>query len=266
MSHVFAIVTNDTQLFALTRELAQPMFQSIESLTVGSIGFGYHAQGHILLQKRPIHTDFSCYTALKDIATNRLICHVQDQPTGPFSSENTQPFRYKDWLFAMSGTLGGGGLVRERALALIPDYLRRNIHGDLPPELVFHLFLSFLYIEAPLSSMQNDPDRMRRALSRTLQILPELAEERGQIGFSVLLSNGEYLLGGAHRRPMVFRMLQGDTVRESPRGRMIKYPWMRTVLVSNTVPDGENDLWTPLADEHLLVCDGQFELRHLPLT
>ncbi|NUN15778.1 MAG: class II glutamine amidotransferase [Myxococcales bacterium] len=259
MSHLFAIVTNDTRLFALTQQLAEPMFRSVEALKVGSLGLGYHSGGHILLQKRPIRAEFSCREVLKDIRTNRLICHIQDQPTGPFNSDNTQPFRYKDWLFAMSGTLGGGGLIRDRALAIIPDYLRRNINGDLPPELVFHLFLTYLYIEAPLSSMQNDPEKLRRALSRTLQILPDLAEERGQIGFSVLLSNGEYLLGGAHRRPMVFRTLRGADQRTPEGARFVSYPWMRTFLVSNTIPDGEDGLWTQLADEHLLVCDGHFE-------
>jgi predicted glutamine amidotransferase len=265
MSYLFSILTNDTQLFRLTVEAASGAVQAMDSVEKGYWGLGYYQDGRVLLQKRPVGAKPSIGETIGSLRTNRLLCHVQEDPQIRFDRLDTQPFRYRSWAFALSGTLGGGGLVREKAMAQIPDYLRQNIEGSLAPELVFHIFLGRLYEEAKLPVQRTEPDRIRRALARTFDLLPELAEEHGEIGFSMVLTDGVHSFGATLGRPLHYRELKGVEESVGDGSRIKRYEWVRSILISNRVPSAEAELWSELPLGHLLVCDETFDLRLLPL-
>ena len=82
---------------------------------------------------------------------------------------NTQPFRYRRWLFAQEGPGPSDELYAElmpQLLQHIPDYLRRNIRGRSPAEHVFHLFLSMLHDAGTLDDPNLAPPHIRRAAAR----------------------------------------------------------------------------------------------------
>lgn len=272
MSRLLSIVVNDRRLFPLALEEAGTSIDMTRGLSRGCWGLGSYDGGQVLLHKRPVDGTEAFADLMRGMRPNRLISHVHEAPEWGYSGETTQPFRYKTWLFALSGTIGGAGMVQERTLARIPDYIRQNIRGDLPPELVFHLFLAHLHEEAPLDAMRAHPNAAWKALERTLGELPELAEGHGPIEFACVLSTPTEVYAAAHRRPLFYRVL---------KGRDLSPPWTRDAvqrLYKDSVDTGhlwavfiasepldQDHVWERVPDEQILLCDSAYDLRLLPI-
>ena len=117
-------------------------------------GLGYIQGGDVLLVRTPKSstTPIDLAGPLGEIATDCAIAQAVSDPRGTYSgTDNTPPFRYRRWLFAQSGHIqvrtASGSLapapeINANLLAHIPEYLRRNIRGRTPSEVVFHVFLS----------------------------------------------------------------------------------------------------------------------------
>jgi glutamine amidotransferase len=272
MSRLLSIVTNDRKLFPLTLEEAGSSIELTRGLEGGCWGLGYYEGLEILTKKRPVDGSHAFADLIYGLRTNRLITHVHESPEWGFSGETTQPFRYRNWMMGLSGTLGGSGLLRERTLARIPDFIQRNIKGDLPPELVLHLFLARLHEEAPLDPMRAHPDASRTALERTLAELPELAEGAGPIEFACVFSNGNEVFGAAHRRPLYYRVLRGKDlqatwVRETTQrmfNERVDVGHLWSLFIASE-PLDDTHQWDRVPDEHILLCDAAFDLRLLPI-
>lgn len=265
MSYVLSLITNDVQMLPRTLEYAAPMVSTVAQVKRGWGGVGTYQDGRAVVRRARISEGLPPFgDALNGQTTNRMLCHVQDQPESTYSPENAQPFRYKNWLFALAGTLGGGDLNRDKALALIPDYLRSNIQGTLPPELVFHIFLAALHDEARLPVQRREPARIARALDKTLEVLPGLAEGEGEIGFSLVLSNEEQIYGATHGRQLFYRQVDGIEVPASG-GRTEKLDWVRALFLCNYIPQGEEALWQSLSQDQLIHCDEAFRVGEMAL-
>ncbi len=266
MSRLIGIVCNDTQTLPLFLADESAWIDELSAVEGSHWGCAYYAGERPLLIRRPLRAQGDIGSRLSALRSHRILCHVQTKPEGEFRAENTQPFRYRDWVFALSGTLGGGGLLRDRVLERVPPYLRQGIAGTLPPELVFYLFLAHLHEEAPLPVHRHEPARIRRALAATLYELPGLAEKRGDIQFTMVLSDGTHVFGAAHGLPLYYRSREG--VVEPARGPdepARSHPHARAVFVSNYVPQGQEEAWTELPPGHLVAIGPNFDVSCLPL-
>ena len=83
-----------------------------------------------------------------------VVGHVRHATIGALRTENTHPFRYRQWLFAQTGTVSEFDQVRERLIASVPEFLRSGIRGETDAEVVFHVFLSFLHDAGRLNDGQ----------------------------------------------------------------------------------------------------------------
>lgn len=272
MSRLLSIVTNDRRLLPVALAEAGTSIDMTRGLSRGCWGLGTYEGGEVLIQKRPVDGTEAFAELIHGLRANRLISHVHEAPEWGYSSDTTQPWRYRTWMFALSGTIGGAGMMRERTLARIPDYIQRNIRGELPPELVFHLFLAHLHEEAPLDAMRAHPNAAWKALERTLTELPELAEGHGPIEFSCVLSTPEEVYAAAHRRPLFYRVLRGrdlppawlrDTTQSLFKERVdASHLW--SVFIASE-PLDETHEWERVPDEQILLCDSSYDLRLLPI-
>lgn len=165
-------------------------------------GIGFYQVGELLLRRRPIddRNVIPVATLAEKVDTDIFIGHVGRPAVGELRTENTQPFRYRQWLFAQLGNTEGYAALRPVLLEGLPEFLQRNRRGESDRELVFYAVLAVLHemdlLHAPLLSAAQLCAGLKGAASR----LDQLSDRAGvrQDRFDVLLTNGD-LLGVLHR-------------------------------------------------------------------
>jgi len=189
--------------------------------SLGGWGVGFHQNGEVLIRKRPLEAraELSIGELVHDVRADSVIVHVRASEDASIDAsgarkavegaENTHPFRYRQWLFAQTGSLPGFPRTRERLLESVPDFLRSQIRGEADAEVLFTVFLSFLHDSGGLDSAFGDG--AARALRSTIALADAVGAEFGQppAAINALLGNGEVLFGLHRGRPMAFREFSG---------------------------------------------------------
>jgi glutamine amidotransferase len=178
-------------------------------------GFGsYAADGELLLGKRP--TGAATLLSLADLVgrvdSEALIVHSRRAVVGKGKDENTQPFRFRRWLFAHDGTIEGWPEVRPRLVDALPDFLRRSVLGDTDSEHALMLFLSLLREENVLDQLDLDPAVAGRALARTVRRIEGWSREAGvqrPSRLSFVATNGRTLVATRRGGPLFYALLEG---------------------------------------------------------
>jgi glutamine amidotransferase len=213
MARLFAFLANRPDLGARVLEHEAALINPATSTTPLGWGAGFYQGGEVLLRRRPVDDRPSLPLAqgLSDLRTTTLLGHVRVATVGALSTENTHPFRYRQWLFAHTGTIPAYSAMRERLLEAIPQFLRRNVRGDTDSELLFHLFLSFLHDTGRLDHGAATPRDTHEALRATLALLDRLCAEEGSAPFSgnIALTDGENIVGLHTGASMAYRVYRG---------------------------------------------------------
>ncbi len=178
-------------------------------------GVGFYQGGEILLKRRPIddRAEISLVDLTKDIKADILVAHVRAATVGTLRTENTHPFRYRQWLFAHTGTVESFSSLRGRLSESLPTFLQRDVRGDTDSELLFHLFLSFLHDAGQLDRPSVDSADARAALRSSISLVDRLCAEEGSgpSAMNIVVSNPEYLLAVHGGTPMGYRVVHGKT-------------------------------------------------------
>lgn len=176
-------------------------------------GLGFYQGGEVLLRRRPLdeRSEIDLAKAAESLKTEALIGHVRSPTVGNLRTENTHPFKYREWLFAQTGTLQGFEGFRQRLLEFQPEFLRPNVRGDTDSESFFYLFLSYLHGEGHLDARSTAPENILAALRATVLRVDALCDEAGvpTLQGDILLTNGEQMLA-LHRSGKMARLLVND--------------------------------------------------------
>ncbi len=214
MARLFGIIGNRPDLAA--RVLAS----EADALRVRSrgtpLGWGvaFYQAGEVLMRRRPLdeHAEIDVAKLAADVRADLVVGHVRHATVGALRTENTHPFRYRQWVFAQTGTVPEFDQVRERLGASVPEFLRSGIRGDTDAEVLFHVFLSFLHDAGRLGEGQVDSGAMIEALRSTLAVVDGVTSEVGAhaAGLNLLVSDGNQLIA-VHRgeAPMRLRTYSG---------------------------------------------------------
>lgn len=176
-------------------------------------GIGFYQGGEVLLRRRPVDdrpvVDLSI--ALSDVRSDVAIGHVRSATVGAQSTENTHPFRYRQWLFAHTGTVAGFASMRDRLAESIPQFLRRNVRGETDSELLFHLFLSFLHDAGKLGDAEVPTAAVTTALKSSLALVDRLSQEEGvdPSSMNLVVTSGDALVAVHTRASMFVRTFRG---------------------------------------------------------
>lgn len=235
-------------------------------------GVGFYQGGEILLKRRPIDDAPVVRPAelTRDVRGDILIAHVRAATVGALRTENTHPFRYRQWLFAQTGTVEAFGPLRGRLSDSLPQFLQRNVRGETDSELLFHLFLSFLHDQNLLDRPAVSPDEAISALRSTISLVDRLSAEEGAppSRMNILLSSPEYLIALHGGAPMAYRFIAGkdDLGRmfgDAGLGRM-RLPDLASCRLTLVASDFNDDIipsnWTPIADRAVVT----FSRTHEP--
>lgn len=235
-------------------------------------GVGFYQYGEVLLRRRPLDERETIQPPqLTDqIKTDLLIGHVRNPTVGNLRTENTHPFRFRQWLFAQTGTLQGFDTLRARLLEAQPDFLTPNVRGDTDSELFFYLVLSYLHDQGQLEVGVASQAAIGNALRSALAFVDRLCDEQGlphQLG-DALLTDGERLVA-VHRSGLMGTLVidkEEDVARllgvdSKPSGRPQNLDRARCAVVASELPELPPG-WQRAAPNSLL----WFERSKSPLT
>jgi len=177
-------------------------------------GLGHYAGGSVLLGKRPTGapTALSLPELVGKVDSEALLVHARRATVGKAKDENTQPFRFRRWLFAHDGTIEGFDRVRQRLVDALPDFLRRNIMGDTDSEHAFMLFLKQLKDEGRIDDLDLDPQAAGRALARTVKQIEAWcreSDEQRPSRLTFVATNGRIMAATRRGGPLHYALLEG---------------------------------------------------------
>jgi len=223
MARLFGFIGNRPDLGVKALEAEPKLFEVHAPGRPLGWGVGYYQGDEVLLRRRPLdeRPSISFGEVLHNVHTDTLIGHVRLATIGTLRTENTHPFRFRQWLFAHTGTLVGFDNLREKLLATLPDFLRRNLRGDTDSEALFHVFLASLHQQGNLQNHPVDPPSARAALRAALAGLTTLSNECGAAigGYNLLLTNGACLIGVHHHGgSFAYQTLRGSEQMEHVLG------------------------------------------------
>jgi glutamine amidotransferase len=209
MARLFGIIGNRPDLAARVLSFEADGLRARSKGAPLGWGLGFYQGGEVLMRRRPIdeRPEIDVARLAADVRADLVVGHVRHATVGALRTENTHPFRYRQWLFAQTGTVPGFDQVRERLVSSVPDFLRSGIRGDTDAEVVFHVFLSFLHDAGRLNEGQVEPSLVREALRSTLAVTDGMTAEVGAEAakLNMMVSSGDQLVA-VHRSDAVMRL------------------------------------------------------------
>jgi predicted glutamine amidotransferase len=221
-------------------------------------GLGFYQGGEVLMRRRPIddREEIQIDKLAADVRADVLLGHVRSATVGALRTENTHPFRYRQWLFAQTGTLAEFDSIRERLLASVPEFLRGNVRGETDSEIVFHLFLSFLHDAGKLDNGSVTPEAVLEALRSSIAVIEGMAAEVGGDGnekTNLIVSNGDMLVAVHKNAKMSYRTFGGKNDAEMILGddaqlrrRVPDLSHMHFTLIASDLDEDLPPRWKPV--------------------
>src|SRR5271154_1939641 len=214
MARLFGIIGNRADLMARGFAVEGASLTTKAKGAPLGWGLGFYQGGEVLIRRRPIdeRQEVDVAALVSDVRADVVVGHVRQATVGVLRTENTHPFRYRQWLFAQTGTVSEFDRVRDRLIASVPEFLRSGIRGDTDAEVVFHVFLSFLHDAGLLGQARVDAAVVRSAIRSSLAVVDGMTAELGAApaDLNVMISSGE-LVVAVHRSsaPMRLRVISG---------------------------------------------------------
>lgn len=246
MTRLFGCICNQPDRVAQALEPVHRVL--VASAPISRWGIGYVHAGEVLLSLTPRRSeqDIDFYEHLSRLRSDYLIGHAtaDDGLTGNI---NTQPFRFRRWLFAQEGTVEDLGRIQTDLLEGVPDFLRRNLKGKTPAEHVFYTFMSMLQHTKSIEDPNLPLLRIREALHDALVKIHDVLRKAGarasgnggvlgSLG-NLITSNARSLVAVRLSKPLYMRRL---SVLSSDRPNAGKDSTFRGVLaVSSDSHPGE---------------------------
>jgi glutamine amidotransferase len=246
------VLANSAAILRVRREPGQPL----------GWGVGFYQAGEVLLRRRPIdeRDEVDLREVTDGVRTDVLIGHVRRPTVGQLRTENTHPFRYRQWLYAQTGTIAGFDSLRERLLESQPEFLRKNVRGDTDSECFFYLFLSFLHDAGHLDAASVAPEHVRSALRSSVALVDRLSAEEGhgENRGDILVTNGEHMIAVHRDGLMAYRVVRGRSDVEDLLGEdsvhKIRIPNVDTTHFAIVATDLEAlpPGWTPVPERAIV--------------
>ena len=267
MNHLIAYIGNDPELLSCALFQARPALYWKDPTHPDGWGLGFVQGEEVLLQKRPrpevAEVDF--YALTRDLRADAVVGRVGlEDDGGVLAAENSDPFRFRSWLFAAIGAIEPFDPIRERLLHSVPEFLRRNIHGRSADEHLFHLFLAFLHDAGLLDVRAPEGQKLQFALHQSLGFLDKLLPPgTPSPRLALVVSNGRSLLAEARGLPMQYLEIKGIADCSNPscpnrrgytgQAHRVAHPDMKAVVIEADEKLTTRAGWVGVPDGHSLV-------------
>jgi glutamine amidotransferase len=240
MSRLFACICNQPERLLTAIEPAREALVVAEP--VHRWGLGYVHTGEVLLSRhpRPVRGSFDFFEALGNLESDYVIGFATGED-GLRGNANTQPYRYRQWMFAQESSIEGFEAVSGDIEAELPGFLRRNIKGKSPAEYVFHIFLAKLHERGQIADPNLDTQVTRATLLETLDEVGQkiaAANLNGDLG-NLVVSNSRSMVAVRLAGPLFLRRLRHQ---EDPKRPDTEFRSVFLVGISDNPAEGFEEL------------------------
>ena len=274
MAQLVAVLQNDPAL--LSCQLHR-LDRAVDLVTGPGkvVGVGYFENGKVLLRKRPVVGEVTLEAAGADVKSEMFVAASHGLPPGGFREEDTEPYRFRNWVFAGTGRILPLG-ERQKVVEELPGFLQRGLVGPSDAELAFLATLGHVQAESRLiDALDLPPDVVGRALAKTLARLDVRARESGVAlpQTCALVSNGRVVAAIRRGRPLSYALLEGlidcpvcgiDRTTSERDVRVRPHRMLKAVALA-TRPRQDGVQWLDVPDNHLVTISRALEVRLTPL-
>jgi glutamine amidotransferase len=209
MSQLFGCICNQPERVMTALTPVREVLMVPETVT--RWGLAYVQAGEVLLSRHPrrVRDEFDFFSALGELKSDYVIGYAatDDHYAGTY---NTQPYRFRSWMFAQDCEVENFPAVSGELIESIPSYLRRNIKGKAPSEVLFHMFLALLHDAGQLDDPNLDVRFTREAARDSLALFRSHLEAAGlefAIG-NIVVSNSRSMIAIRNAGPLFVRRLR----------------------------------------------------------
>lgn len=257
--------SDDTLTPFAMRSVREEAWPQDQDRAFETVGFGWLQESRTLLRKHPSQDDepVNALGLLCDIPARTIIGYMGGDGEGGFDTLDLQPFRFRKWLFAQSGSVPRLEEYRDEILADIPDHIRRNVQGQTDAELVVHRFYQRMSERDALDGGRPDGEEVADALAETLDEFSERSYEAGHEGpldFNLVAATERLLIVARLGDPLHYRTFDGiDQPGEDPlfaghSPRRVEHPHFDgAFLASGLEPD--DDRWHEIERRQIVWID-----------
>ena len=183
-------------------------------------GLGYVQASQVLLSRnpRPEPAGLDFAAAIEQVTSDYIVGWAATED-GMKGSPNTQPFRFRSWIYAQTGA---SALEDIKPLTEhMPGYLQRSIRGKTDAEVFFHLFLAMLHDSGKLNDPDLDPDVIRLALRDAVVMVGRLLDRdaTGDFGNVVVSNSRSMVVAHLAGNPVFLRHLRNEDPKLSENQR-----------------------------------------------
>lgn len=179
------------------------------------MGAGWYGDEAVLLQRYSAEAGPAALDELGGVLeSDALIVHGGPLPSGLSIDENTQPFRFRHWMFAHRGEVPEPEHFRARALDSLPEHLTRSVRGVTADEAAFAVFLGALRELGRTDDPDLEAGAAAAALGSAARRIEALCQEAGgrRPALAMIATNGRMLVAARlGDQPLYFRLLEGST-------------------------------------------------------
>ncbi|MEK6608926.1 MAG: class II glutamine amidotransferase [Myxococcota bacterium] len=285
MSILFAFSVSDPERLCCALHPWRSPLRVPSERTGDGWGLGFYQGGEVLLKKQPLASedgDLDFYARAKGLKSNILVGHVREATIGARRTENTQPFRFRQWVGAHKGTIERFDQIRGELLESTPDFLRRNIRGESDSEHLFHLALAFLHDSGKLDDPRIAPDAAADAVRAAVTLVERAvaakgggeSEKRDGTVLNFVLSNGRIVVALRRGAPMLVMRRNGvadcpvcrQHIVDMGRGdRPAPHEQLRSVLVLSGGDIGPEAGAEEVPDSAIVMVDESLSVSMRPL-
>ncbi|MCA9600725.1 MAG: class II glutamine amidotransferase [Myxococcales bacterium] len=255
-------MANRADRFGAALEQESAVVDATASDDPSGYGVGFYQGGEVLLMKRPLfeRTDLHWSEVVGDVQTDCAVAHLRRGMTvGAFRTDNTHPFRMRQWLFAHNGAIDKFEAMRERLMEQLPDFIRRNLRGQTDSEHFFHLILSFLHDSGQLDNPDIADTYVLPALRSSVAMLEQLSSEVGAAPptLNLVLATGRRMYALRWGRPMMIVERESDARTEKP----VRFRYTMVVGGAESVPAG----YRTMEDRSIAIIDRNLKVTYHPV-
>lgn len=212
MADLLSLISNDASLLPcqIHRLSDRVRFGGWDAL-----GLGYYLDDAVLVAKRPGNVGPSDVAALSSNMRSPAFLAVARSGGFRFDEDATDPFRFRQWLFAMDGSVEAFPDVRKKLVEGLPDLVRRQLKTSEDREHVFGLFLRFLREKTRPDDPNLPAQEAARSLANTVREVDRLEREEGRTlpsPMALLATNGRILVAVRRGRPLFYTLQEGAGV------------------------------------------------------